>query len=239
MRTETLRPLRTAARIAFVISLVAPGHAHTASEAAPSANLADTRPETAAENRAESSGPAKPGQLAVATFAGGCFWCMEPPFDVVDGVVETTSGYTGGHVADPSYEQVTSGRTGHAEALQIRYDPARVGYAELLEVYWRNVDPTVADRQFCDRGNQYRPEIFYHDDEQQRLAEQSRTAIEESGRLPGPIVVEVTKASEFYPAEQYHQDYYEKNPVRYKYYRWSCGRDQRLEELWGEPGKGS
>lgn len=238
MKIALLRPLHAATLIAIFLSAVTPGPVPSASAAMPSEDGTE-KPSAAAESRAKSSEAAPPERLAVATFAGGCFWCMEPPFDAVDGVVATVSGYTGGRTADPTYDQVTSGRTGHAEALRITYDPTRVDYADLLDVYWRNVDPTVADRQFCDRGNQYRPAIFFHDDEQRRLAEQSRTAIEESGRLPGPIVVEITKASEFYPAEEYHQDYYEKNPVRYKYYRWSCGRDQRLEELWGASDKGS
>ncbi|MBU1276416.1 MAG: peptide-methionine (S)-S-oxide reductase MsrA [Proteobacteria bacterium] len=170
---------------------------------------------------------------ATATFAGGCFWCMEPPFDTLDGVVSTTSGYTGGHLKDPSYEEVSAGGTGHAEAIQVVYDPSRVSYAELLEVFWRNIDPTVKDRQFCDVGSQYRTAIFFHDDEQKRLALESKQRFDKSGRL-GAIHTEIVAAGPFYPAEDYHQDYYKKNPVRYKYYRWSCGRDQRLEELWGE-----
>ena len=221
MKKETLRNLSATALIASVVSLVPVGPVGSPAAAATKADVNAKQSVVAGESAVKSNEPAKPGSLAVATFAGGCFWCMEPPFDAIDGVTETISGYTGGHVADPTYDQVTSGRTGHAEALQVRYDPTRVGYEELLKVYWRNVDPTVDDRQFCDRGNQYRPAIFFHDDSQRRLAERSRSSLEESGRLPGPIVVEITRASEFYPAEQYHQDYYEKNPVRYKYYRWS------------------
>jgi peptide-methionine (S)-S-oxide reductase len=171
--------------------------------------------------------------LAEATFAGGCFWCMEPPFDDLEGVVSTRSGYTGGQVDNPTYEQVSAGTTGHAEALQVSYDPARVSYERLLEVYWRNVDPLDRGGQFCDRGAQYRTAIFYHGEEQRRLAEASRAALQAGGRLPGPIVTEIVPAGRFYPAEDYHQDYYRKNPVRYKFYRYSCGRDRRLETLWG------
>lgn len=173
--------------------------------------------------------------LAKATFAGGCFWCMEPPFDVLPGVISTTSGYTGGSKLNPTYEEVSAGGTGHAEAVEVVYDPAKIGYAELLQVFWRNVDPTVKDRQFCDIGHQYRTAIFYHSEEQRRLAEESRAALERDKTFPEPIVTEITPAAVFYPAENYHQDYYQKNPVRYKFYRFNCGRDQRLEELWGKP----
>jgi peptide-methionine (S)-S-oxide reductase len=183
--------------------------------------------------RAQAPHTASSGQLEVATFAGGCFWCMEPPFDKLPGVVSTTSGYSGGALPDPTYEQVSAGGTGHAEAVQVRYDPARIGYAQLLAVYWRNIDPLTADRQFCDAGAQYRSAIFYHDEEQRRLAEQSKAEIEKSGRFDRPVVTQVVPASAFYPAEDYHQDYYLKNPLRYKFYRTSCGRDRRLEELWG------
>jgi len=168
---------------------------------------------------------------AKATFAGGCFWCMEPPFDALDGVVSTTSGYTGGKTKRPTYEQVSDGATGHTEAVEIVYDPAKVSYEKLLDVFWRNVDPTTPNRQFCDVGAQYRTAIFYHDDEQKRLAEASRDAV--AKRLGKPVVTEIAAASEFWPAEEYHQDYYEKNPIRYKFYRYNCGRDRRLEELWG------
>jgi peptide-methionine (S)-S-oxide reductase len=171
---------------------------------------------------------------AVATFAGGCFWCMEPPYDKLDGVLATTSGYTGGDTVDPTYEQVSAGGTGHAEVVQITYDPSKVSYDELLEVFWRNVDPLDAGGQFCDRGEQYRTGIFVHDEEQQRLAEASKQDLEESKRFDRPIVTEIVAAGPFYPAEDYHQDYYEKNPIRYNVYRWNCGRDQRLTEVWGE-----
>jgi peptide-methionine (S)-S-oxide reductase len=171
---------------------------------------------------------------AVATFAGGCFWCMEPPYDKLDGVLATTSGYTGGDTVDPTYEQVSAGGTGHAEVVQITYDPSKVSYDELLEVFWRNVDPLDAGGQFCDRGEQYRTGIFVHDEEQRRLAEASKQALEESKRFDRPIVTEIVAVGPFYPAEDYHQDYYEKNPIRYNVYRWNCGRDQRLAQVWGE-----
>jgi peptide-methionine (S)-S-oxide reductase len=171
---------------------------------------------------------------ALATFAGGCFWCMEPPYDKLDGVLATTSGYTGGDTVDPTYEQVSAGGTGHAEVVQITYDPAKVSYEQLLEVFWRNVDPLDAGGQFCDRGDQYRTGIFVHDEEQRRLAEASKQALEDSGRFEQPVVTEIAAAGPFYPAEDYHQDYYEKNPLRYKFYRWNCGRDQRLAQVWGE-----
>jgi peptide-methionine (S)-S-oxide reductase len=172
-------------------------------------------------------------KLEKATFAGGCFWCMVPPFEGLPGVVSVTSGYTGGHKKNPTYEEVSSGTTGHAESVQIVYDPTKIGYGKLLDVFWHNVDPTVKDRQFCDVGAQYRTAIFYHTEEQKRLAEESKEALEHSGRLDGQIYTEIVPATEFYKAEEYHQDYYKKNPVRYKFYRWNCGRDQRLKEIWG------
>ncbi len=180
--------------------------------------------------------PVKPvdsANLAKATFAGGCFWCMEPPFDKLDGVISTTSGYTGGHTKNVTYKEVSAGGTGHAEAVEIVYDPEKISYEKLLEVFWRNVDPTTPDRQFCDTGRQYRTEIFYHDAEQKRLAEQSKDRIEQTKPFQQPVVTEIIPATEFYAAEEYHQDYYKKNPLRYKFYRYHCGRDQRLEELWG------
>jgi peptide-methionine (S)-S-oxide reductase len=174
-----------------------------------------------------------PEHVAIATFAGGCFWCMEPPFDKLNGVLSTTSGYTGGHKSHPTYEEVSSGATGHAESMQVRYDPARVSYDKLLEVFWHNIDPVDAGGQFCDRGSQYRSEIFYHDGEQKRLAEKSLKELEESGRLHRPIATQIVPATTFYPAESYHQDFYKKNPIRYKFYRHACGRDARLKEIWG------
>jgi len=173
------------------------------------------------------------GKFETATFAGGCFWCMEPPYDKTEGVISTTAGYTGGHTSNPTYEEVSSGGTGHAESIQVVFDPARVTYQQLLDLFWRNIDPLARDRQFCDVGEQYRSSIFYHSEEQKRLAEESKTALEKSGRFPGPLATQIVPATTFYPAEEYHQDYYRKNPVRYKFYRFSCGRDQRLKELWG------
>ena len=173
-------------------------------------------------------------RAAIATFAGGCFWCMEPPFDKLDGVISTTSGYIGGTVARPTYEQVSAGRTGHTEAVQVAYDPSRITYEKLLDVFWHNIDPTVRDRQFCDIGSQYRSGIFVHDAEQRRLAEASKAALERNKPFKGAIVTEIADATAFYPAEEYHQDYYLKNPLRYRYYRTGCGRDARLKELWGE-----
>jgi peptide-methionine (S)-S-oxide reductase len=169
----------------------------------------------------------------MATFAGGCFWCMEPPFDDLDGVISTTSGYIGGHKQDPTYKEVSRGGTGHTEAVQVIYDPEKIGYADLLDVYWRNIDPTDPHGQFCDKGDQYRSEIFYHDEGQRQLAESSREALRELKTFEGDIVTGISPATEFYPAEDYHQDYYLKNPVRYKFYRYGCGRDKRLETLWG------
>jgi len=172
------------------------------------------------------------GRYGKATFAGGCFWCMEPPFDKLTGVISTTVGYTGGHKENPTYEEVSSGTTGHAEAIQVVFDPEKTSYDALLDVFWRNIDPTVKDQQFCDHGNQYRTAIFYHDEEQKRLAEQSKKALIESGWIK-EVFTEITEASTFYVAEDYHQDYYQKNPIRYKFYRYGCGRDKRLKELWG------
>jgi peptide-methionine (S)-S-oxide reductase len=170
-------------------------------------------------------------QYETATFAGGCFWCMQPPFDNVNGVISTTVGYTGGTKKGPTYKEVSAGGTGHAESIEVRYDPARVSYAKLLEVFWHNIDPLTANRQFCDSGHQYRTAIFYHDATQRRLAEESKAALEKSRGWK--IVTEIVPAGPFYPAEEYHQKYYKKNPVRYEFYRWNCGRDARLKELWG------
>jgi len=170
---------------------------------------------------------------AKAVFAGGCFWCMEPPFDKTDGVIATISGYTGGTKVNPTYEEVSSGTTGHAESVQVEYDPKKVSYEKLLDVFWHNVDPTQKDGQFCDHGNQYRTAIFVANDEQKKLAEASKAALMKSKPFKGDIVTEIVPATTFYPAEDYHQDYYLKNPVRYKFYRTGCGRDARLKELWG------
>ena len=174
--------------------------------------------------------------MARATFAGGCFWCMEPPFEKIPGVASVTSGYTGGQKVDPSYEEVSAGGTGHAESVDIVYDPSKVGYPQLLDVFWHNVDPTQGDGQFCDHGHQYRTAIFYHDAEQKRLAQESKEKVQ--ARLQKPVVTEIVAASRFYPAEEYHQDFYKKSPVRYYTYRAGCGRDRRLKELWGADAGG-
>ena len=173
-------------------------------------------------------------QRATATFAGGCFWCMEPPFEKLEGVMSVTSGYTGGTESNPTYEQVSSGMTGYAEAIQVVYDPARVRYDQLLDVFWMNIDPTTSNAQFADHGKQYRTAIFYHNEEQQRLAKTSKAKLERSGKFKAPIVTEIVSASAFYPAEDYHQDYYKKNPLRYKLYRIGSGRDRYLHETWGK-----
>jgi len=170
----------------------------------------------------------------IATFAGGCFWCMQPPFENLPGVISTTVGYTGGHTKNPTYEEVSAGDTGHAESVEIVFDPTRIRYEQLLDVFWHNVDPLTPEAQFCDQGHQYRSVIFYHGEEQRRLAEESKQRLEASKRFDRPIVTEIVAASAFYPAEEYHQKYHEKNPARYGFYRWNCGRDQRLKALWGE-----
>lgn len=175
--------------------------------------------------------------LAKATVAAGCFWCVEEAFDPVPGVVSTTSGYMGGQRRNPTYKEVSSGTTGHTEVVQVVYDPAKVSYEKLLEVFWRNVDPTVQDRQFCDVGSQYRPEIFFHTAEQKRLAESSKARLQKTKPFREPILTLITPAGEFWPAEEYHQDYYKKNPVRYRFYKTGCGREARLEQLWGPRGK--
>jgi len=179
------------------------------------------------------SAPAK-DRYKTATFAGGCFWCMEPSFDKIDGVISTTSGYTGGEEKNPSYKEVASGFTGHAESLRIIYDPERIDYRKLLQVFWHNIDPVAVDRQFCDTGKQYRSAIFYHDEEQHLLAEASRLELDSSELFRKNIATQVVAAGDFWPAEEYHQDYYKKNPVRYKFYRFTCGRDKRLKEIWGD-----
>ena len=180
------------------------------------------------------AGEAPPDTLEVATFAGGCFWCMEEAFDELPGIVSTTSGYTGGHVDDPSYEQVSAGGTGHVEAVRVIFDPAVVSYDRLLAHFWRNVDPTDDGGQFCDRGSQYVSAIYVRNERQRSLAEASKEALVRSGPLS--IVTPILPAKTFWPAEEYHQDYYEKNPVRYRFYKFSCGRKARLDDLWGEDG---
>ena len=183
-------------------------------------------------NAAEANSSAK------ATFAGGCFWCMQPAFDKLPGVVATTVGYTGGQKVNPTYEEVSGGGTGHAESIEVTFDPAKTSYRKLLDVFWHNVDPTTRDREFCDVGHQYRTAIFFHDQEQEIEAKESEAALDESKPFKEPIVTEIVAASKFYPAEDYHQDYYKKNPIRYEFYRYHCGRDQRLRELWGASSGG-
>ena len=186
----------------------------------------------AATTQAKSNMPAP---TAEAIFAGGCFWCTESDFDKLPGVLSTTSGYLGGHLENPTYEQVSAGTTGHTEAVQVRYDPSKTSYAQLLEAFWPTIDPVTANAQFCDKGSQYRSAIFYGNADEQRLAEASKAALDKSARLPAPVVTEILPASTFYPAEDYHQDYHTRNPLRYNYYRNGCGRDDRLQELWGQP----
>jgi peptide-methionine (S)-S-oxide reductase len=176
--------------------------------------------------------------LEKATFAGGCFWCMEHPFDALPGVASVTAGYTGGQKKNPTYPEVSAGGTGHAEAVQIVYDPSKISYGKLLDVFWHNIDPTTKDRQFCDGGHQYRSAIFYGTEEQHKEALRSKAELEKTKPFKEPIVTEIVPAGDFYPAEEYHQHYYKKNPIRYWYYRNGCGRDQRLKELWGSAAGG-
>ena len=178
-----------------------------------------------------------PKGLEKATFGGGCFWCMEPPFDAVEGVYSTISGYMGGHKDKPTYREVSSGTTGHTEVVQVHFDPAVVSYEKLVEVFWRNIDPLVENRQFCDAGSQYRSAIFFHSAEQENVVRASKEMLAKSGVLPGPIKTEVNRAGTFFPAEEYHQDFYLKEPSHYKRYRKGCGRDRRLKALWGNQPK--
>jgi peptide-methionine (S)-S-oxide reductase len=177
--------------------------------------------------------PPADARYETAIFAGGCFWCVEADFDAIPGVVKTVSGYTGGHTQNPTYTETSAGGTGHAESVEVTFDPAKITYKELVDRFWHNIDPTTLNRQFCDSGDQYRTAIFYNSPEQKRVAEQSRRELEKTKPFKEPIVTEITQATTFYPAEDYHQDYHDKNPLRYKFYRYNCGRDQRLEELWG------
>ncbi|GEN27239.1 hypothetical protein HVA01_08850 [Halovibrio variabilis] len=183
-----------------------------------------------------SSTPLQAQTNAKATFAGGCFWCMEPPYDKQPGVSATIAGYIGGELEDPSYEEISQGGTGHAEVVQVEYDSEQINYQQLLDIFWRNIDPFAVDRQFCDVGDQYRSAIFYHDEQQRELAEASKAEME--ARFDQDIATQIVPATTFWPAEEYHQNYYQKNPVRYKFYRFSCGRDDRLEEVWGEEAGG-
>jgi peptide-methionine (S)-S-oxide reductase len=182
--------------------------------------------------------PGAAAERAQATFAGGCFWCMEVPFEGLPGVFSSTSGYSGGQKKNPSYEEVSAGITGHAESVQVEYDPAKITYEQLLDIFWHNIDPLSANGQFCDRGTQYRSVIFYRDEAQKAAALASKAKIEASGRFKKPIVTQIVAFEAFYPAEDYHQDFYKKNPFRYQTYRMGCGRDQRLKELWGDAAGG-
>jgi peptide-methionine (S)-S-oxide reductase len=195
------------------------------------AGLALARPAPAQD----SVGGGAESRIDTAIFAGGCFWCMQEAFEKLDGVVTVTAGYTGGTVARPTYEQVSAGSTGHAESIEVKYDPRRITYARLLDAFWHNIDPLTPNQQFCDVGHQYRSAIFYRDEGQHRAAEASKQALQDAKRFSQPIVTEIVAAGPFYPAEEYHQDYYKKNPARYHFYKWNCGRVQRLEELWGKP----
>lgn len=213
---KTIHPLKS---LTFIICLFGLSASIALADKSPSAEKGD--------------GGAAQLQTRKVTFAGGCFWCMEKPFDEVPGVQSTTSGYMGGKENNPTYKEVSAGITGHAEVVQVLYDPTQVSFETLLEVFWRNIDPLTKNKQFCDAGTQYRSGIFFHSDEQRVLAEKSKRELEKSNRFSEPIVTEITKASQFYPAEEYHQDYYKKNPIQYKAYRYGCGRDKDLERIWG------
>lgn len=193
----------------------------------------DTRPA-----RAGDAAPQARAGTASAVFAGGCFWCMEKPFDELPGVTSTTSGYAGGKLRNPTYEQVSTGNTGHIEVVRVEYDPDEISYEALVDVFWRNIDPVDARGQFCDKGHQYTSAIFYGSEDEKEIAEKSMRVLEESGRLPTRIATRIVPAAEFWDAEDYHQDYYKKNPIRYRYYRYGCGRDARLEQLWGNEAGG-
>lgn len=189
------------------------------------------------EATAQTPAPSPAANVSRAVFAGGCFWCLEADYEKLPGVVAAISGYAGGKTKNPTYEEVSAGRTGHTEVVEVQYDPAKVSYRELVEFFWRHVDPTVKDRQFCDHGSQYRTAIYYGTNEEKAAVEASRAALEASGALKGAkIYTEIGPLDVFYPAEEYHQDYYKKNPIRYRYYRSGCGRDARLKEIWGEGG---
>ncbi|UJR78246.1 peptide-methionine (S)-S-oxide reductase MsrA [Sandaracinus amylolyticus] len=211
-------------RLALVLALVFASCSSPPSST-PGASASSRAPQT------QAAPPPGEGQ-AVAIFAGGCFWCMERPFEDLPGVISVLSGYTGGELEGPSYDEVSAGRTGHAEAVRVLYDPSRITYEQLLEVFWHNVDPTQADAQFCDHGTQYRSGIFPIDAEQRRLAEASKARVEQT--IPGRIVTEITDAGPFWIAEDYHQDFYRTHPVRYTEYRLGCGRDARLQQIWGD-----
>lgn len=221
--------------IAACKSASAPGPAEAGAKGGETQST-DTAPSSSAQEdpRAFAELPKVPPGYQVATLAGGCFWCVESDLEQVRGVLLVTSGYTGGHKERPTYEETNTKKTGHTEAVQVVFDPKRLSYEKLLEVFWRSIDPTTADRQFCDVGNVYRPEIFVHDAEQREIAEASKRRIIETKPFSGDVVVPITDASTFWPAERYHQDFYKENPLRYRAYRAGCGRDRRLEQLWGE-----
>lgn len=230
-RSRARRYQGIAAVLAALLMLAAcgrPGTDLSAAISAPAARHAGAAPAGVRGPRADAD-----ANTQVAIFAGGCFWCMQPPYDALPGVISTEAGYTGGHVANPTYEQVSAGGTGHAEAVRITFDPRRIDYPKLLDVFWQNIDPVAVDRQFCDVGDQYRSAIFPVNDAQRRQAVASKQAVQADPRFQQPIATRIEPAATFYPAEDYHQDYYRKNPIRYKYYRYSCGRDRRLEEIWG------
>ncbi|MCK5714334.1 MAG: peptide-methionine (S)-S-oxide reductase MsrA [Nitrosomonadaceae bacterium] len=187
-----------------------------------------------AQNMTTSDNQSTKSTMGIATFAGGCFWCTEADFDKLPGVISTTSGYIAGTVTNPTYKQVSSGTTGHIEAVQVRFDPAKTNFARLLAAYWPTIDPLTLNRQFCDGGPQYRSAIFYHNSDQKKKTEASKAELVASRRFSQPIVTEILPATTFYPAEEYHQNYYVKNPIRYAFYRSGCGRDGRLEEVWGK-----
>ncbi len=234
VRRASFAPVITVASLALVGATCSAGPEDVSTPEQVASDAEGPPVSPAADAPAAAEQPVEPsGETARAIFAGGCFWCMEPPFDKLDGVHATISGYIGGHEENPTYKQVSSGRTGHTEAVEVTYDPATISYAELLEVFWVNIDPTVENRQFCDWGSQYRTGIFYLDEEQRRLAAATKQEIVDSGRFAS-VYTEVTRAGDFYPAEEYHQDFYKKNPAHYKRYRTGCGRDRRLAELWGD-----
>ena len=200
--------------------------------------MALTPPAAAAPSPSGDSKRLTTAQTATAIFAGGCFWCEETAFEGLNGVISVTSGYTGGQTKNPTYEEVSSGATGHAESVQVVFDPAKITYEQLLDVFWHNIDPLQKNGQFCDHGTQYRSAIFYGNDGQKRAAEESKRKLEQQPRFQGKIATQIVAASTFYPAEEYHQDFYKKNPTRYHEYRLGCGRDARLQELWGDTAGG-
>ena len=235
MNVHLIRPLSLLAGLAFVMTACSSNgeKSHDSGAASPGA-ASQPGPATAPTTPPPPAPTAPSGDTEAAVFAGGCFWCMEKPFDKIDGVLSTTSGYTGGGELNPTYQQVSSGSTGHTEAIRVVYDPRKVSYERLLEVFWHNIDPTVENRQFCDRGTQYRTGIFVLDDNQRAAAERSLAEVKASKTFAEPIVTPIEDGGDFWPAEEYHQDFYLKNPSHYQRYRLGCGRDARLQELWGD-----